>query len=94
MVQKILILILFFYLLVLLQTSFLFDLPLILIAVFLISFFTPPTDFNTGISSAFIGGFFSDVFSATFFGFWALILLAKVIFIKIILRKYVRLPIN
>lgn len=93
MTQKILILIPFFYILALLQTSFWFSLPFILIAVILISFFTSSASLSPGISSAFIGGLFLDVFSNHWFGFWVLILLGIVIFIKI-LRKYVRFSIS
>ncbi len=99
--KKVLILIIFFYILVLLQTSFLVYFPifgvfpnLILIAVILINLFERQQE-NLGIFSAFIGGFFLDnFFSGTlginFIGFYIIILLAVAIFIKFILKKYVR----
>ena len=45
-----------------------------------------------GLFGAFFGGFFLDIFSENFIGFWVLILLAIAVFIKFILRKYVRFP--
>lgn len=99
--KRILILIIFFYILVLLQTSFLvhfkaflgwkFSFSLILIAVILMNFFE---DFrrNSGIFGAFFGGFFLDIFSEDFFGSWILILMTTAIFIKFILKRYVRIP--
>lgn len=99
MVKKILILILFFYILVLLQTSFLvhFNIKgivpnLVLVSVILINFFEKPKEY-LGFLSAIIGGFFLDVFSENFIGFYILILVGLAIFIKFILKKYVRTPI-
>lgn len=97
MIRKILTLTLFFYILALLQTSFLVHFNifgvvpnLILISVILISFFTPTSKFGVGIGSAFIGGFFLDVFSSQPFGWNVLILLAISILIKIILKRHIR----
>ena len=103
-VKKILILIPFFYILTLFQTSFLthfniflgggflgWALNLILIAVILITVFDPNT--KIGVGAAFIGGFFLDIFSENFIGFHILILVILAFFIKFILRKYVRIPI-
>lgn len=99
--RKILILIIFLYILVLLQTSFLpyfyiFGLlpNLVLITVILINLFEKQQE-NLGIFSAFIGGFFLDIFSKgflgiNFIGFNILILLGIAIFIKFILKSYVR----
>lgn len=99
--KKFLLLILFFYILVLLQTSFLIHFNilgwwgwspnLILISVILISFLEKPEN-NFGFFSAFAGGFFLDIFSESFFGFNILILTATVLFIKFIFKKYVRIP--
>ena len=96
--RKFLILILSFYILALFQTSFLvhFDilgyvLNFILIATILINLFENPQK-NLGITSAFIGGFFLYIFSENFLGFYVLILLGVSLFIKFILRKYVRIP--
>ena len=99
MIKKILILILSLYILTLLQSSFLvhFNIGgivpnLVLMVVILISLFENPQK-NLGIFSAFIGGFFLDIFSENLFGFWILILLALSIFIKFLLKYYVRIPI-
>ena len=100
--KKFLLLILFFYILVLLQTSFLLHFNilgwwvgwspnLILISVILISFLEKPEN-NSGFFSAFLGGFFLDIFSESFFGFNILILTVIVFFIKFIFKKYVRIP--
>lgn len=97
MVRNILIFSLFFYFLTLFQASFLVHFGLwgwvpnlILIFVALLNIFTP--DAKLGIGAAFIGGFFLDVFSDNFIGFWILILLAVALFIKFILTRYVRVP--
>jgi rod shape-determining protein MreD len=102
--KKILILIPVFYILALFQTSFLIHfniflggdffgwiLNLVLIAVILITVFENPEK-STGIFSAFIGGFFLDIFSENFIGFHVLILLTLVFLIKFIFKKYVRTP--
>jgi len=98
-VKDFLLLSIFLYILVLFQTSFLvyFDvsgyvLNFILIVVIFINLFESSQE-KLGISSAFIGGFFLDIFSENFLGFWILILLATAIFIKFIFKKYVRIPI-
>jgi len=102
--KKILILIPFFYILTLFQTSFLihfniflegfagWTLSLVLIAVILITVFDPHT--KIGVGAAFIGGFFLDIFSENFIGFHILILVTLAFLIKFILRKYIRLRIN
>lgn len=96
MTKKILIPILFFYLLSLFEASFLIHFEklsrvpsLILILTILLNFLEKPEK-NSGIFSAFVGGFFWDIFSSRFIGFHILILLTLAIFIKLILRKYVR----
>ncbi len=95
---------LFFYILVLFQASFLihFDVflegfagyipNLTLIAVILVNVFEHPPK-NLGIFSGFAGGFFLDVFSEHFFGFYVLILAGLAMVLKFILRNYVRFPI-
>jgi len=95
-VKKTLILIIFFYVLALLQTSFLVHFHIlgivpnfIFIAVILINLFEKPQK-NSGILSAFIGGFFLDIFSSRFIGFNILILVGLSFFIKFILKKYVQ----
>jgi len=99
-VKKFLLLILSLYILALVQTSFLVHftieglvLNLILIAVIIINFFKSPNFYTKiGMGAAFFGGFFLDIFSESFIGFHILILLGLVIFIKFILRRYVRIP--
>jgi len=101
--KKLILIFLGFYLLTLIQTSFLIHFNfgwqlgvfLILIFVAFINFFESPSK-KTGIYSALFAGFFLDIFSTTplnFFGFWILIFLGVSLFIKFILRKYVRVPI-
>lgn len=104
MAKKTLILIIIFYILILFQTSFLahFNISgtvpnLVLIAVILISFFEK-TEQKLGLISAFIGGLFLDIFignfmGINFFGLYFLISLGLAIFIKFVLRQYVRIPI-
>lgn len=98
MTPRAIIFILFFYFLALLQTSFLiyFNIlgivpNIILILVILINLFEKPEQ-NLGLYSAFIGGFFLDIFSSNFIGFYILISAGIAIFLKFILRKYVRIP--
>ena len=95
--KKSLFIILFFYFLVLLQTSFLVHFSLwgyvpnlILISVVLLNIFIP--NVKLGVGAALIGGFLLDVFSSNFFGFWILILLGISIFIQYILKKYIQFP--
>lgn len=102
--KNIFFLIIGFYLLTLLQASFfphlsvgfipIFSggLNLVLIIVVLINLFESRKE-RIGFLSAFFGGFFLDIFSENFFGFWVLILLAIAILIKFVLKTYVRLPI-
>ena len=91
-----------FYILFLLQTSFLahFNIAgmvpnLILISIILINFFEKPSG-DSGLFSAVSGGFFLDMFSGaavgplSFIGFHILIYLLIAIFIKFLLKKHVR----
>lgn len=94
--KKTLLLIIFFYILVLLQTSFLAHFHiwgavpnLVVIIVILINLFEKPQE-NSGIFSAVIGGFFLDIFSSHFIGFYILILVGLSLFIKFVFKKYVR----
>ncbi len=64
---------------------------LVLILVVLINLFEVEEG-KLGLFGAFLGGFFLDIFSEIFLGFWILILLATAFFIKLVLRKYVRFP--
>ena len=96
--KKIFLLILFFYLTVLFQTSFFphfsfgYFLNLILVFTIFINFFELKEE-KTGLFSAFFGGLFLDIFSENFIGFWVLILMAISIFIKFIFKKHVQFPI-
>jgi len=92
MIIKILLLILFFYLLALFQTTLLFGLPVIIIAVILINIFYRKAGFDAGMISAFFGGFFLDIFSSGLLGIWVLIMLVISFCIQLILQKYVRTP--
>ncbi len=101
MVKKIIFFVLFFYILTLIQVSFLthfslfgITLNLILIAIILINFFEKPEK-KLGIISSFFGGFYLDIFSlnSEFFGFYTLISVALALFIKFFLKKHVRIPI-
>ena len=98
MIKSSILLILFFYILALIQTSFLtyFNVSgivpnLILVSVILINLFQR-TENPSGLIGAVIGGFFLDVFSNRPIGFEILILLLVAIFIKVILKNYVRIP--
>jgi len=97
MLKKILIFSLFFYLLTLLQTSFFphfFSvLPnFVLITVFFINLFISKKDYSQLILSP-IAGFFLDIFSENFIGYYILISLAIAIFVKFLFKKYVASPI-
>jgi len=99
MLKKILFFVFFFYLLVLIQTSFLVKFSifgivpnLVLISVILFNVFTDPKQ-NSGVLAAFIAGFFLDVFSRGpfgFFGFYTLISMLLALFLKFILKNYVQ----
>lgn len=98
MVKKALFLIILFYFLILLQTSFLVQFNVfgivpnfILISVILINLLERPKSY-LGIFAGFAGGLLLDIFSSGIIGFHLLILLAISIFIKMILRKYVWTP--
>jgi len=88
MIKKTLLLIAVFYILVLLQSSFLVHfnisgtvLNLILILVCLLSFFEKPNEYQ-GIFGAVIGGFFLDIFSNSFIGISIITLVVISFFIK------------
>lgn len=100
MIKRVLVLLAVFYLLALMQTSFFIHFKIwgimpnfILISAILINIFEQPKK-NTGLFAGFIGGFFLDIFSSSFIGFYALILLALSFLIKIIFRKYVWAPVE
>jgi len=84
----------FFYVLLIIQTSFLprffsFVPNLILIAVVLANLFDGQASFF-GFLASFFGGFFLDVFSVEFFGYYILICLLISIFVKFFLKKYIQ----
>jgi rod shape-determining protein MreD len=96
--KKILLLIVSFYFLAALQTSFLAHFNLfgfypnfILLAVIFINFFEK-NDHSLGLVAGIWGGLLLDVFSVSFFGFHVLICLAFSLAIKLIIRKYVWTP--
>ena len=94
MAKKLIFLILFFYFLTLFQISFLgrfftFLPNLILIAVILINFFEKQKD-SSGIFAAFMAGFFLDIFSEKFFGYYILISFSISLFIKLVIKKYIQ----
>jgi len=102
MVRKILFFILFFYALILIQTSFLVHfslwgvvLNLVLISVILINLLS--SDRALGIISSFVGGLYLDIFSLAgfmgFFGVYTIVLILLSLFLKIVLNQYVRIPI-
>ncbi len=98
-IKRIVVLIILFYFLALLQTSFLVHFSilglipnLIFILVIFWNLFEKPEHF-LGVFNALIGGFFLDVFSNRIIGFNILILLAIALFIKLVFKKHVRIPV-
>lgn len=99
MIKKIFFLLIGFYILALLESSFFvhfqifgITMSFIPILVILINLFEKTKNY-LGLGSALVGGFFLDIFSENFFGFWILILLVFSVFIKFVLKKHVHLPI-
>ena len=102
MAKKIILFIFIFYILTLIQGSFLVHFSvfglvpnLVLIFVILINLFTPPLWSGIGFFSSIIGGFFLDIFSSAyfgFFGFYTLIFLSLFFLLNFILKKYVKIP--
>jgi len=83
-----------FYFLILLQESFLLHFfpyvpNIVLVAICLINLFEEKND-NSGVYLSLIGGFFLDIFSESFFGFYILTSLLISFFIKIILKNYIQ----
>ena len=83
-----------FYFLILLQESFFVHIfpyvpNIVLVTICLVSFFEEKND-NSGIYLGLIGGFFLDIFSESFFGFYILTSLLISFFIKIILKNYIQ----
>lgn len=87
-----------FFILTLVQTSFLvhfslagFTFPLVFLAVLAIAFLASSTS-SAAVFGAVIGGVFLDAVSWHFFGFWTLILVLLSLTITYIMRAYVRFP--
>jgi len=85
-----------FFVLAMLQVSFLPHFPLwgwipnlVLISLVVLAFFTSP---RTGFEAAFAGGFLLDLYSSLPFGFWIILSLILFFITRHILRNYVRLP--
>ena len=98
MLKKFIFLVIFFYFLILFQTSFLsrffIFLPnLVLITIILINFFEEQKD-NSGITAALVGGLFLDIFSEKFFGYYFLISFLICFFIKFVVKNYVQFELN
>lgn len=100
MIKKSIFIIALLYCITLLQTSFFVQIGIssvllnfVLITVVIINIFENQEDYF-GIISAFLGGFFLDIFSEHFFGFYILISLAVALFIKLVFRVYVRIPVR
>jgi len=82
------------YFLILLQESFFVHffpyLPnIILVVICLVNLFEERED-NFGIYLSLVGGFFLDIFSETFFGFYVVTLLLMSFFIKIVFKNYIQ----
>jgi rod shape-determining protein MreD len=101
MLKKIIFFIFLFYILILLQTSFLIPFSiagiipnLVLVAVILVNLFNRTSEIS-GLIVALIGGLYLDIFSISFFGFfgfYTLISLIISLFLKFILKNYVKIP--
>ncbi len=94
MFKKFLIIVLF-YVLALLQTSFLprflpWSNIILLLVIFIIFFEKPQSSF--GVFSALWGGFLLDIFSARPAIYYSAIFFVSAVILKIILAKYIRLP--
>ncbi|KPJ71471.1 hypothetical protein AMJ50_01950 [Parcubacteria bacterium DG_74_3] len=96
--KKISLLIIFFYLIALIQTSFLIHFKilrffpnLILVFQILLTLLEEPKEKLT-LFSAIFAGFFWDIFSENPLGLGILILFSITFFLKLVLRKYVRFP--
>ena len=100
MIKQFLITLVIFYLLALLQTSFFVHFRMwgvvpnfIFILIIFINVFEKPQN-NAGLLAGFVGGFFLDIFSSNFIGFYAFIMLVAAFLIKLIFRRYVWVPIG
>jgi len=98
MIKKILISIIFLYFLVLLETSFFVHFNIfkwipntVLLYVIIFNIIESPKKYG-GIYISFIAGFLLDIFSSNFIGFNIIIFLALSLFLKFVLKPYVRIP--
>ncbi len=98
MLKALVLLVAIFFILTLTQTSFLVHFPVFgivlnvsLLLLVLFNVFESPHK-NVGLYAALISGFFLDIFSTRPFGFWILIFFLVALFVKLIFRKYVRVP--
>ena len=87
-----------FFILTLVQTSFLVHfsfggliLPLVFLGVLAIAFLEPPTSW-VAVFGAVIGGVFLAAVSSHFFGFWTFMLVLLSLAITHIMKAYVRFP--
>ena len=98
MIKKFLIFIIVIYFLTLIQTSFLVHFMIwgkVLNLVFILVVFWnlfEGTKKYFGIYLAFLGGFFLDIFSSHFIGWNILFLGITAVFIKLVFKKYVKIP--
>ena len=89
----------FLFLFSLLQTTFLVHtaffgyVPNLVVALILIVAFLEDTKEQRSFWYAIAGGLFLDMFSATFFGLWTVLLLLSVFLVKFVVKSYVRPPI-
>lgn len=94
MLLKITILLPVLYFLTIAQVSFLphfgFAPNIVFILIVLSIIFVP----SFSLALSFSGGLFLDIFSGQFFGFYILMLLAITFFIRIILKRYVQIPLR
>jgi len=95
MVKRLLFLVLIFYVLVLIQTSFFIPfrgINLILLLTIFLNIFER-SEGTIGLSSSLIAGFFLDAFSNKPFGFYLFFLVALSLLIKLILKRYIQFPV-
>lgn len=95
MVKRLLFLVLIFYVLVLIQTSFFIPfggINLILLLTIFLNIFEK-SEGTIGLSSSLIAGFFLDAFSNKPFGLYLFFLLALSLLIKLILKRYIQFPV-
>jgi len=93
MIKKVVSIVFLLYLLAMLQTSFFvhfFDyIPnLILIVIILVNLFEKEESYF-GVFTAFVGGFYLDIFSGRFFGLYFLLSFLISLFIKLVIKDYI-----